>query len=113
MHYSPGGDALTGRRGAGHSDGNGRGFIMRRIIFITVLVFLFFMLQFLLFNLVGWWLRPQLLILLIIFFDLYLGVRYGLYTAVLAGLIMDSFAASVFGLNLVSFILDAYMTSLL
>jgi len=86
---------------------------MRRLLFITISVLVCFILEFSVFNLAGWWLRPQLLILLIIFFNLYLGVRYGLYTAVLAGLIMDSFAASVFGLNLVSFILVAYMTTFL
>ena len=86
---------------------------MRRIVIITCFVLLFFIIEFFLFNLAGWWLKPHLLILLIIFFNLYLGVRYGLYTAVLSGLIIDSFSSSIFGLNLVSFIIDAYMTTFL
>ena len=86
---------------------------MRRIVYITALVFIFFLLEFFLYNLVGWWFQPQLLTLLIVFFNLYLGVRYGLYTAVLAGLIVDSFSTSVFGLNLVSFIVVGYMTTFL
>lgn len=86
---------------------------MRRLIVITVLTFLFFLIEFILFNLIGNWARPQLLILLVIFFNLYLGIRYGLYAAILAGLITDSFSTSVFGLNIVAFIICAYMTTLL
>ena len=86
---------------------------MRRIIVITVLVFTFFIIEFLFFNIVGWWFNPQMLLLLIMFFNLYLGVRYGLYSAILAGILKDSFSASVFGFNIVTFIIDAYMTTFL
>jgi rod shape-determining protein MreD len=86
---------------------------MRRIIAITFLIVIFFLLEYLSFNLIGWWFNPQLLILLIIFFSLYLGIRHGLYAAILAGVISDSFASSVFGLNIVSFIVDAYMATFL
>ena len=86
---------------------------MRRLIAITLLTFLFFLAEFIIFNLIGSWARPQLLILLIIFFNLYFGIRYGLYAAILAGAITDSFSTGVFGLNIVAFIICAYMTTLL
>ena len=86
---------------------------MRRLIVITLLVFAFFLLEFLVFNLAGGWLKPHFLILLIIFFNLYLGVRHGLYTAVLAGALKDSFSSTFFGLNIVTFIVCAYLTTFL
>jgi len=86
---------------------------MRRLLAITVLTFLFFCAEFIIFNLIGAWARPQLLVLLVIFFNLYLGIRYGLYAAILAGVITDSFSTGIFGLNIVAFIICAYMTTLL
>jgi rod shape-determining protein MreD len=86
---------------------------MRRVLIISFLTFFFFLLEFIIFHLIGGWAKPQLLILLVIFFNLYLGIRYGLYAAVLAGVITDSFTTNVFGLNVVAFIICAYMTTLL
>ncbi|HLF17442.1 MAG TPA: rod shape-determining protein MreD [Candidatus Omnitrophota bacterium] len=86
---------------------------MKRLIVITLLVFVFFLLEFFIFNLIGGWLTPSLLILLIIFFNLYLGIRYGLYTAILAGVLKDSFSSTFFGLNIVTFIVCAYLTTVL
>jgi len=86
---------------------------MRRIIVITALTLLFFCIEFVIFNVFTSAFKPNLLILLIVFFDLYLGIRYGLYTAILAGILTDSFSTNVFGLNIVVFILCAYMTSIL
>jgi len=86
---------------------------LRRILVITVLTVLFFILEFLTFNIIGSWCRPNFLILLIIFFNLYLGIRFGLYTAILAGVLADSYGTHVFGLNVVVFILCAYGTTFL
>lgn len=86
---------------------------MRRIIAITVLAVIFFVIEFFLFNILGDFLQPHLLLLLVIFFNLFLGIRFGLYTAVISGILYDSFATTVFGLNIVSFIICAYMTTLL
>jgi rod shape-determining protein MreD len=80
---------------------------------ITVLAVVFFCIEFIIFNVFTSVYKPHLMILLIIFFDLYLGIRYGLYAAVLAGLLADSYSTGIFGLNIVVYILCAYMTSIL
>ena len=86
---------------------------MRNLIIITVLVFVFFFIEYFLFNVVGTWAVPDLLLLLIIFFNFYLGIRYGIYAAVLAGLIKDSFMIGVFGIHLVSFVVCSYFIAFL
>lgn len=85
---------------------------MRKINIITVIVFVFFLVEFVLGNFLGRWFRPNLLILLIIFIDLHLGVRYGIFVAVLAGLLKDSIGAGFFGMNIFSFVLCVYVTTL-
>ena len=74
-----------------------------------MLIFIFSIIEFVLFNFVSEWFVPNLLLLLIIFFNLYLGIRFSLYIAILAGLLMDSLSM-IWGIHLVSFILCAYMT---
>jgi rod shape-determining protein MreD len=86
---------------------------MRNIIIITVLVFVLFFIEYFLFNLFGSWLTPDLLLLLIVFVNYYLGVRYGVYTALVAGLIKDSFMINVFGVHLISFIACSYFMAFL
>ena len=86
---------------------------MRYIIFITGLVFLFFTVEFFLFNFVDELFLPNLLIILIVFFNFFLGIRYSLYTAFLSGLLKDSFSTMPFGVHLFSFIFLAYLTTLL
>ena len=82
---------------------------MRKIFLITILSFLFFTLEFLWVNLLGNWFKPNLLLLLIIFFNLSLGLRCGLAAAFLGGLLEDSFGASMFGVHIVSFVVCAFM----
>jgi len=85
---------------------------MRKVLVITGLVLLSFVIEFLLFNLFGRWFVPNLSILLIIFCDLYLGIRYSLFSAFIAGILKDSFSISAFGIHLYAFILCAYMTNI-
>jgi len=84
---------------------------MRKIIVIAILVFICFMIEFFSFNFLGRWFKPNLSLVLIVFFNFYWGTRYGLVTAVLSGLIKDSFSANPFGLNIVSFIICVYLTT--
>ncbi len=86
---------------------------MRKILFITIFAFLFFIIEFIVFNMIGRWAMPNLLILIVIFVNLSFGIRYGLFTAVLAGVIKDSFSTSFFGINVFSFVVCAYMTTIL
>ena len=85
---------------------------MRKIFLITAITFIFFLIEFVFSNFFGCWLKPNFLILLIIFVDLHLGIRYGLFVAILAGLLKDSFGIGVFGVNIFSFVLCVYVTTL-
>lgn len=82
---------------------------MHKIFLILVLSFLFFTIEFLWMNLLGAWFKPDLLLLLIIFFNLSLGIRHGLATAFFAGVLKDSFGASAFGVHTLSFVVCALM----
>ena len=76
---------------------------MRRIIFVPVCVFLFFLIEFILFNMFGSWFMPNLLLLLVIYFNFSSGIRYSIFAAVLAGILKDCFSVDVFGLNIFYF----------
>jgi len=56
---------------------------------------------------------PNLLLLVIIYFNLAFGIRYSIFAAVLAGIFKDSFGAGVFGAHIFSFVLCGYMTTIL
>lgn len=86
---------------------------MRKLLAIALLVFICFLAEFLLFNIVGRWAKPNLLILLIIFFNLAFGIRYSLVAAVLGGLLKESLSLNIFGFYLLPFVLCAYMTTVL
>ncbi len=86
---------------------------MKKVTLITAITLLFFLLEFIFADFFGRWLKPNFLILLIIFVDLHLGVRYGLFAAILAGILKDSFGAGVFGIHIFTFILCVYVTTLM
>ena len=84
---------------------------MPRVILIAALTFAFFIIESALFNVLGRWFKPDLLLLLIIFFNLTLGIRYSILAALFAGLWKDSFGIDIFGLNIFTFIACAYLTT--
>ena len=84
---------------------------MRRIGVIVALSFVFFLMEFFLFNLLGRWFKPNLLLLLVLFFNFYLGIRYSLITALIAGFLKDSFSLNTFGCHIFSFVLCAFLTT--
>ena len=86
---------------------------MRRILFISLFVLIFFLVEFFLFNLLGRWFLPNLLLLLIMFVNLYLGIRYSILAAFLAGFLKDSFSTQLPGFYLLPFLVCAYVTTLL
>ena len=86
---------------------------MRKILLIPVCVFIFFLVEFFLFNLAGRWFMPNLLLLVIIYFNLAFGIRFSIFAAVVAGLLKDSLTTGIFGFNIFSFVLCAYMTTIL
>ncbi len=85
---------------------------MKRAYQLFGIVLVFFFLEFVLANFFGRWLKPNLLILLVIFVDLHLGSRWGIYTAILAGLLRDCFTIGIFGANIFSFVVCVYVTTL-
>ena len=87
--------------------------MMRRILLVTLLVFMTYLAEFFLFNSLGSWFKPDFLILLVIFLNLYFGIRYSIYTAILAGILADSFGAPPFGIHIFSFVFCAYGTTFL
>lgn len=86
---------------------------MSKAAVITFCVAVAFIIEFLLFHLMGRWATPDLELLLVMFFNMYFGIRYGLLTAVLAGVLRDSFSTGILGIHVCSFIVAAYMTTLL
>jgi len=84
---------------------------MRKVFFILTTIFIFFLIEFILFNFIGKWFLPNLMLLAIVFFNLLWGIRYGIFTAILAGLVRDSFSANPFGVHLFSFVVCAYMSA--
>jgi len=86
---------------------------MRNIFLIGLGVWVCFVIEYFLSEWVSPWFRPNLLLILIVFFNLYRGVRHSLVVALFAGLLQDSFSIQPFGLNIVSFMAAAYLTTFL
>jgi rod shape-determining protein MreD len=86
---------------------------MKRFFIVLIFVYTFFLAEFFLFNMFGRWGKPDLLLLLIIFFNLYLGVRYGLLCAFCAGLLRDSFGPDPFGTYMFLFMVSACLATIL
>ncbi|MBL8014355.1 MAG: rod shape-determining protein MreD [Candidatus Omnitrophica bacterium] len=86
---------------------------MKRILVILGLTYFFFLLEFLLFNTFGRWGKPGLLIILIVFLNLYLGIRYGLICAVLSGILKDAFSFEIFGVYIFLYMSSAFLAIIL
>jgi len=86
---------------------------MNRILTLIGMTVAFFLAELIAMNFFGRWFTPNLLILLVIFVDLHLGVRFGLFVAILAGILNDSFGNGIFGANIFAFVLCVYVTTLL
>lgn len=84
---------------------------MRNIILIGLGVWICFIIEYLFSMLFPIWLRPNLLLILIIFFNLYRGIRHSLLVAFMAGVLKDCFAPHLFGLNIVVFMMCAHLTT--
>ncbi len=86
--------------------------LLKRILIITGLVVVLFFCEAVFENFFEQLFHPNLLILLVIFVDLHLGIRYGIFTAILAGLLKDSFSSNIFGLQIISYLICVYATTL-
>ena len=83
---------------------------MKRLLAITLLSYLFFLIEFILHNLFGKWGTPNLLLILVIFFDLYLGIRYSLWAAFVSGFWKDAFSLEPLGAHILAYMTCAYLT---
>lgn len=86
---------------------------MSRVLGIFLLVFVTFVVEAVIHQVFGPWFRPDLLLILIVFFSLYRGTRYSLFAAVFAGLLKDSYGAGVFGASIFVYVACAYLTTYL
>ena len=80
---------------------------------IAGMVFATFIVECVLAQVLGYWHIPNLLVILVVFFNLYRGTRYSLVTGALAGLLKDSFSAGPFGLYMFSFIIAGFFATLM
>jgi rod shape-determining protein MreD len=84
---------------------------MKRIVVIGLVSYLGFALEFLLYNFWGEWGKPELLILVVIFFNLYLGIRFSIIAAVFCGILKDTSGIAPFGTYVLVYIAGAYLTT--
>jgi rod shape-determining protein MreD len=84
----------------------------RKVIIIGAICGLGFIIEAVLGDLLGRWFKPNLILITVVFFNLFWGTRYGLAAAIIGGLIKDSFGVHHFGLNILSFVSCAYLTTL-
>jgi rod shape-determining protein MreD len=80
---------------------------MRKFILIAIFVISCFIIQTVMGQVLGRWCKPNLLIILIVFFNFFRGTRSSVIAAFIAGLLQDSFSAKLFGLNIFSLIVCA------
>ena len=85
---------------------------MKRIAVIALVCYLAYALEFLLYNFWGEWGKPELLILVVIFFNLYLGIRFSIIAAVLGGILKDASGVAPFGTYVLVYIAGSYVTTL-
>ena len=85
---------------------------MKRILVIALVSYLAYSLEFLLYNFWGPWGKPELLILVVIFFNLYLGIRFSIIAAVFCGLFKDASGVAPFGTYVLVYIAGSYVTTL-
>jgi rod shape-determining protein MreD len=84
---------------------------MKRVAVIGLVSYLAFALEFLLYNFWGQWGKPELLILVVIFFNLYLGIRFGIIAAVFCGIFKDASGVAPFGTYILVYITGSYVTA--
>src|SRR5271165_2044560 len=85
---------------------------MKRIVVIMLVSYLAFALEFVMYNFWGKWGKPELLILVVIFFNLYLGIRFSIIAAVFCGIFKDTCGMEPFGTYVLVYITGAYVTTL-
>lgn len=86
---------------------------MKKVLWIFAGCILLFLVEAVISNVFGSWLKPNFLILFIVFVNLYFGVRHGLWASVVAGVLKDSFGIGLFGSHILAFVLSSYLVVLI
>lgn len=86
---------------------------MKRALFVIGMAYLAFVLEVVLFRHLGVWGKPEFLVLVIVFFTLYLGIRYGMLAAFVAGILREGVGLSPLGMYIFIYIVTACLISLL
>ncbi len=86
--------------------------MIKRLFVIALLAYFFFLLEFILYDTLGAWGKPELLLLLVVFWGLYSGIRYSIAAAIFAGTLKDIFSTHPFGTYLFVLLVVAYFTTL-
>lgn len=81
---------------------------MRQVLTIIAVIYIFFLLEIALYNNFGAWGKPELLILAVVFFTLYLGIRLGIVAALVAGILREGVAIVPLGTYLLVYLSVAY-----
>src|SRR5208282_4082952 len=84
---------------------------MKRVAIIALVCYLGYALEFVLYNFWGQWGKPELLILVVIFFNLYLGIRFSIIAAVFCGICKDASGVAPFGTYILVYITASYLTT--
>lgn len=84
---------------------------LRKILVIAAICAICFIIEALLHQILGRWFKPNLLLIAVVFFNLYWGTRYSLAAAMVGGLLKDGFSAIFFGFNIFSLIACGYLTT--
>jgi len=85
---------------------------MKRVVVIALVSYLAFALEFLLYNFWGQWGKPELLILVVIFFNLYLGIRFSIIAAIFCGIFKDASGVVPFGTYILVYLAASYLTTI-
>ena len=84
---------------------------MKRVLVIALVSYLAYALEFLLYNFWGPWGKPELLVLVVIFFNLYLGIRFSIIAAICCGIFKDASGVAPFGTYVLVYIAASYLTT--
>ncbi len=81
---------------------------MKRFYFIGVVVLSLFFLEIILFdNFIFFKIKPDLLFLSVIFFTVYMGLKEGIFSAIISGILLDAFSLNFGAMNLLAFVICA------
>ena len=84
---------------------------MHKILFVLGITFICLAAQVVCAQVLGVWLTPNFLLIAVVFFGLYRGLRYSLWAAFLGGFFLDSFSGNTAGINVFSFVMCAFFTA--